>query len=181
MTGTVEKNYSLALFDAINEEGEDLASARAELNSVRDVVNAADGFVKLMNTPTVSNEEKISVIKEAFEGKLSRCVYNFLCVVTEGRRWDRFEKIAAAFSALCNERLGIAEITVTTAFPLTSVQREQIQRKMSQMIGKKVLMSEKLDKAIMGGIVVDYGDTRMDGSVRTRLEGLRDSFSQLIG
>lgn len=181
MTGTVEKNYSLALFDAVNEEGEDLAAARAELNSVIGVVKDTDGFVKLMSTPTVSTEEKLSVIKEAFDGKLSRCVYNFLCVVTEGRRWDRFEKIAACFSELCNERLGIAEITVTTAFPLTSAQREQVKKKMSEVIGKKVLMSEKVDKAIMGGIVVDYGDTRMDGSVKTRLEGLRDSFAQLIG
>ena len=181
MTGTVEKNYSLALFDAINEEGEDLATARTELNSVKDVVNGTDGFVKLMSTPTVSTEEKLSVIKEAFDGKLSRCVYNVLCEITEGGRWDRFEKISAAFSELCNEKLGIAEITVTTAFPLTSAQREQVQKKMSQIIGKNVLMSEKLDKTIMGGIVVDYGDTRMDGSIKTRLEGLRDSFAQLIG
>lgn len=181
MTGTVEKNYSLALFDAINEEGEDLAAARSELNSVIDVVKDTDGFVKLMSTPTVSTEEKLSVIKEAFDGKLSRCVYNFLCVVTEGRRWDRFEKIAKCFSELCNEKLGIAEITVTTAFPLTSAQRMQVQKKMSEIIGKNVLMSEKVDKAIMGGIVVDYGDTRMDGSVKTRLEGLKESFAQLIG
>ena len=70
MTGTVEKNYSLALFDAINEEGESLSSARDELNSVKTVIDGSDGFVKLMNTPTVSNEEKISVIKDAFGGKL---------------------------------------------------------------------------------------------------------------
>lgn len=52
---------------------------------------------------------------------------------------------------------------------------------MTAIIGKNVVMSEKLDKSIMGGIVVDYGDTRMDGSVKTRLEGLKESFSQLIG
>ncbi len=181
MTGTVEKNYSLALFDAINEEGENLSSARDELNSVKTAVDGTEGFVKLMNTPTVSNEEKISVIKDAFGEKLSRCVYNFLCVITEGRRWDRFDKICAAFSELCNEKLGIAEITVTTAFPLTPAQKEQVKEKMSEIIGKNIVMSEKSDKSIMGGIVVDYGDTRMDGSVKTRLEGLKESFSQLIG
>lgn len=181
MTGTVEKNYSLALFDAISEEGENLESAQSELKSVQDIVRSADGFVKLMDTPTVSNEEKMSVIKDAFGGKLSKCVYNFLCVVTEGRRWGNFEKICSAFSVLCNEKLGIAEITVTTAFPLNSKQRAAIEKKMTQIIGKKIVMSEKLDSSIMGGIVVDYGDTRMDGSVKTRLEGLKDSFAQLIG
>ncbi len=77
--------------------------------------------------------------------------------------------------------MGIAEITVTTAFPLTPAQKEQVKEKMSEIIGKNIVMSEKLDKSIMGGIVVDYGDTRMDGSVKTRLEGLKESFSQLIG
>lgn len=181
MTGMVEKNYSLALFDAINEEKENLAEAQKELNCVNSVIKDCDGFVKLMDSPTVSMEEKLSAIREGFEGKLSRCVYNFLCVVTEGKRWDSFDKICKAFSELCNERLGIAEITVTAAFPLTAPQLEAVKKKMTEVIGKQVVVTEKTDKSLMGGIVVDYGDTRMDGSVRTRLEGLKESFSQLIG
>lgn len=181
MTGSVEKNYSLALFDAVKEEKEDLAEIRRELNSVKEIVKDADGFVKLMDSPTVSAEEKLEIIKQAFDGKLSRCAYNFLCVVTEGRRWDRFDNICKAFSELCNEELGIAEITVTTAFPLSAEQREKVKKKMAEIIGKNIEMSEKTDKSLVGGIIVDYGDTRMDGSVKTRLEGLRDSFSKLIG
>lgn len=181
MTGSVEKNYSQALFDAVKEEKEDLSEARKELNSVKEIVTESEGFVKLMDSPTVSAEEKLGVIKEAFGGKLSRCVYNFLCVVTEGRRWNSFNGICKAFSELCNEELGIAEITITTAFPLTAEQREKVKKKMAEIIGKNIEMSEKTDKSLVGGIVVDYGDTRMDGSIKTRLEGLRDSFSRLIG
>ena len=103
MTGSVEKNYSLALFDAVKEEKGDLAETRKELNSVKGIVKDAAGFVKLMDSPTVSAEEKLEIIKQAFGGKLSRCAYNFLCVVTEGRRWDRFDSICKAFSELCNE------------------------------------------------------------------------------
>lgn len=181
MTGSVEKNYSQALFDAVKEEKEDLSEARKELNSVKEIVTESEGFVKLMDSPTVSAEEKLGVIKEAFGGKLSRCVYNFLCVVTEGRRWNSFNGICKAFSELCNEELGIAEITITTAFPLTAEQREKVKKKMAEIIGKNIEMSEKTDKSLVGGIVVDYGDTRIDGSIKTRLEGLRDSFSRLIG
>lgn len=181
MTGSVEKNYSLALFDAVKEEKENLSEARRELNSVKDIVRESEGFVKLMDSPAVSAEEKLDVIKEAFGGKLSRCVYNFLCVVTEGRRWNRFDSICKAFSELCNEELGIAEITVTTAFPLSSEQREKVKKKMAEIIGKNIEMSEKTDRSLVGGIVVDYGDTRMDGSIKTRLEGLKESFSKLIG
>lgn len=181
MTGAVEKNYSQALFDAILEEKEDLEQAKNQLDSVSEIVKSCEGFEKLMDSPTVDSEEKLGVIKDAFGGKLSRCVYNFLCVVTEGKRWDHFEKIRKVFSDMCNEKLGIAEITVTSPYPLSQEQREKIIRKMSEIIGKKIKMSEKTDKALMGGIVIDYGDTRMDGSVKTRLENLKGSLNQLIG
>ena len=181
MTGAVEKNYSQALFDAILEEKEDLEQAQSQLDSVSEIVKSAEGFEKLMDSPTVSNEEKLGVIRDAFSGKLSRCVYNFLCVVTEGKRWEYFEKIRRVFSEMCNEKLGIAEITVTSPYPLSEEQREKIVKKMSDIIGKKIKMSEKTDRALMGGIVIDYGDTRMDGSVKTRLENLKGTLNQLIG
>lgn len=181
MTGIVERNYSEALFAALLEEGQELSPARDELNAVKKIVAECDGFERLMDSPTVSAEEKLSVVKEAFDGKVSRHVLNFLCIVTEGRRWNSFSRICDSFGVLCNEHLGIAEITVTTAFPLSEEQRAAIKSKMAQVTGKKIMMSEKTDKSIVGGIVVDYGDTRLDGSVKTRLEGLKESFSRLIG
>ena len=181
MTGIVERNYSEALFAALVEEEQDLSAARDQLNAVKGIVAECDGFEKLMDSPTVAAEEKIAVVKEAFDGKVSRHVLNFLCIVTEGRRWNSFARICKSFAALCNEHLGIAEITVTTAFPLTEEQRAAIKKKMAEVTGKKIEMSEKTDKTIVGGVIVDYGDTRLDGSVKTRLEGLKESFSRLIG
>lgn len=181
MTEAVEKNYSQALFDAVLEEKEDLEQAKNQLESVSGIIKSCEGFEKLMDSPTVSVEEKMGVVKDAFGGKLSRCVYNFLCVVTQGNRWSYFEKIRKTFSDMCNDKLGIAEITVTTPYPLSGEQREKIIKKMSDIVGKKIKMSEKIDKALMGGIIIDYGDTRMDGSVKTRLENLKGSLSQLIG
>ena len=57
MTGAVEKNYSQALFDAILEEKEDLEQAQSQLDSVSGIVKSCEGFEKLMDSPTVSNEE----------------------------------------------------------------------------------------------------------------------------
>lgn len=181
MTGIVERNYSEALFAALIEEGQDLSAARDQLNAVNGIVAECDGFEKLMDSPTVAAEEKIAVVREAFDGKVSRHVLNFLCIVTEGRRWNDFARICKSFAALCNEHLGIAEITVTTAFPLTEKQRDAIKKKMAEVTGKKIEMTEKTDKTIVGGVIVDYGDTRLDGSVKTRLGGLKESFSRLIG
>ena len=187
MTGAVEKNYSQALFDALLEEKgspdekEKLEQAKNQLEAVSGIISSCGGFEKLMDSPAVSDEEKLGVIKDAFGGKLSRCVYNFLCVLTEGKRWGYFEKIRRVFSDMCNDSLGIAEITVTTPYPLSEEQREKIAKKMSDIVGKKIKMSEKTDKTLMGGIIIDYGDTRMDGSVKTRLENLKGSLSQLIG
>lgn len=182
MTGIVEKNYSEALFLAISEDCPDkLEAAMSELEAVGGIIAAEPGFAKLCDAPTVSAAEKLSVIEEAFGGSVSPYVYNFLRLLAENGRMGLFEKIAKRFRTLYNAYFNIADITVTSAFSLTEKQAEDIKSRMAEITGKKIIMTEKTDKALVGGVVIDYGDQRFDGSVKTRLEALKQSFSQLIG
>ena len=163
MTGLVEKNYAEALFQVISEEQEDkLKDTLSELKAVKTVL---DGCPDL---------------KDAFEGKVSQYVYNFIRVLCEAERLDRFDGILTCFTALYNEKFGIADIVVTTSVPLNDALREKIVKRMEQVTGKKISMTEKVDKSIIGGIVVNYGDTMIDGSVKARLEALKTEISRIV-
>lgn len=179
MTGSVESNYSLALFQLAENDIPLLTAVRDQLLQIRDIIRENPGFVKLMDTPTVGISEKLDVLK-AFENA-EPYVYNFLRVLAENGRYSYFEKITGAFCRLYNEKLGIGEITVTSPLPLTEKQLADIKAKMGEITGKTIVITQKTDKSLMGGIVIDYGDRRFDGSVRTRLEALKQSFGQLIG
>ena len=85
------------------------------------------------------------------------------------------------FRALYNEHFRIAEITVTASAPLSESVREKIAAKMSEVTGKTVSIKEKVyDPSIIGGVVIDYGSTRYDGSVRTRLNELKKELGGVI-
>jgi F-type H+-transporting ATPase subunit delta len=186
---SVEKSYSDALFTLIAEENFDKSASSdkaafeavlAELQAVQSVIKELPDFVKLLGTPTISADEKLGLVKEAFEGKISHNVYNFVRVIVENSRMDCFARISRSFRASYNERFDIAEISVTSSQPLTAEMRGKITEKMSGVTGKTVSINEKVDKSLIGGVVIDYGNTRYDGSVKTRLNELKKNLSQII-
>ena len=101
MAGLVEKNYGDALFELITEENEGkLREVWDELTAVNSIISASPELIKLSKAPTVGKDEKLSVMEEAFKGKLSDYSYNFLMVLTEAGRLDYFGKIYRYFSGL---------------------------------------------------------------------------------
>ena len=111
---------------------------------------------------------------------MHRFVLNFLCILTENDRLPDFERILAYFTELYNEKLGIADVTVTSAMPLSDTAAEKIRAKMAEITGKTVNMTLKTDDRLIGGVVISYGNTTIDGSVRARLEQLKADIAGTI-
>ena len=121
MAGLVEKTYGDALFELfLEEDPSKLTEAKEELSAVNSVISELPELIKLSKTPTIEKEEKLGIIKEAFEGRLSEYIFNFLMVLTEAGRLEYFDKVTEYFRERCNEYLGIADITVVTCQPLTA-------------------------------------------------------------
>jgi F-type H+-transporting ATPase subunit delta len=180
---SVEKAYADALFSLLEDEKMDKSEFESVLNQLENVgiiLAEVPDFVKLLGAPTVEDGQKLGLIEETFSGKVTGQVYNFLRLLTVNKRIGSFPRIYTAFRGLYNDRFNIAQITVTSSVPLTDSLRGKITAKMSQVIGKSVNLTEKIDKSIIGGIVVDYGNTRFDSSVKTRLNELKNSISEII-
>lgn len=180
MPASVEKTYSDALFSLLGEDRNAFQNTLGQLEAVDAVLTAAPEFLKLLGTPTVSVEDKLGVVEKAFNGKTTPYVYNFLRVLTVKGRMAYFSRIHKAFREDFNDKFGIAEITVITSFPLDDALREKVKARMSQITGKTVTLKEKVDKSIIGGVMLDYGNTRLDGSVRTRLNELKKDITGII-
>jgi F-type H+-transporting ATPase subunit delta len=180
---SVEKTYADALFTLLEEENSDriaFTEVLSQLKKVELVLADTPDFIKLLNTPTVSGGEKLALVETAFSGRVSDYVYNFLRLLTVKKRMAHFPRIFSSFRGLYNERFDIAEIVVTSAMPLTADLREKITARMTAITGKTVSVIERVDKSILGGVVVDYGNTRLDGSVKTRLAELKKDIAGII-
>ena len=147
----VDKTYGDALFSLVTEEDEKaLPDILGQLKGVSEVFAAEPDFIKLLRTPTIPIEEKTALVKEVFDGKVHKFVVNFLCILTENDRLPDFERILAYFTGLYNEKLGIADVTVTSAMPLSDTAAEKIRAKMAEITGKTVNMTLKTDDKLVG-------------------------------
>jgi len=184
MPNSVENVYSAALMELFEEQHGGNKSAFSgsltELAAISDILTASPELINFSLVPTVARGDKLDVIKNIFGGKVSDYVLNFLLVLTEKGRLGRFGGIYRDFRTKYYDKFGIAPVTVTSAFPLTPEQKEKISAKMKQITGKEIELSEKTDKNIIGGVTVDYGGTRIDGSVKSRLEALKKEIAGTV-
>lgn len=177
----VEKTYGDALFSLVTEEDESaLSDILSQLKGISAVFADQPDFLKLLKTPTIPMDEKLSIVKEVFEGKVHRFVLNFLLVLAENGRADSFDRILEYFVQLHNDYKNIADVTVTSAIPLSDSTVEKIRAKMTSVTGKTVNITLKTDPSVIGGAVISYGNTTIDGSVKARLEQLKADIAGII-
>ena len=79
-----------------------------------------------------------------------------------------------AFQDVLRERQGIAEAEVFSAMALSDAQKKDMEQTLQRVTGKKIAAKFSLDAKLLGGVLVRVGDTIYDGSLRNRLNGLRE-------
>ncbi len=79
-----------------------------------------------------------------------------------------------------DEQLGRVRATVTSAFALTDAQREQVRSQLGRSLGKQVVLVERVDASLLGGIMIRVGDQVYDGSVQGKISSVRSAVSSGI-
>ncbi len=179
MKGSLEANYAEALFELCNER-DNLNEVHSELLWLSEVIENNSELIKFLNAPTVESEDKKNVLKNIFESQLSKTSFDFLCVVADKKRIRYLSKIIESFNALYNDENNILEVTAITTVPLSETLRKKLINKLESVSKKKIVLSERIDKSIIGGIVLEYNNTQIQGSIKHRLDELRDRINSVI-
>ncbi len=169
MTGTVEKVYSQALFE-LASENDSAALVNEELSALAEIFRNAPEFSKFLLAPTVSSTEKARFTETVLKDRISALTYNFLCLLTDKRRVRYLPAIAKSFEELFYEANNIVNVKVTTSIPLSETLRTKLKNKLESVYGKTVILEENTDPGILGGVIINYGNTMLDGSVKAKLD-----------
>lgn len=167
--GTV---YAGALFAVAEEEGDAaLRATREALRSCAVLFSLYPDYGRLLSLPTVGLEERIALAQQAFgnEGLVPR----LLRMLIVRNRVAYIGEIADAFDAKMLAYENTVAVTVTTAVALTPEQLDRLTEKLSRKLQKTARIKERIDRSILGGVIVQYGDTRIDNSLKLRLNALR--------
>lgn len=137
---------------------------------------ANEDFAGLLDAPQVPASVKAEGAGTLLR-HLSPRVRNFAAILVTGGRTRQIGEIFAEFRRLADDRRGIARAEVVTAVPLDDARRGRVAEGLEAIIGKKVLLTERVDLAIIGGVVALVGDRLIDGSARARLRDLRGTLA----
>lgn len=168
--------YANALLDLAFQKGVH-GEVLAELREFGAVLQKEEDFSVFLNTPNISQETKTDVVKKVFGGVVSDVTLHFLLIVIDKRRQYYLPLIVTAFEAGYHERMGELVVDVTSATRLGDGQRNRLQKTLEAKYGKDVILREAVDQDLLGGLVIQVGDSRIDGSLRTRLESIGERLS----
>lgn len=172
-------NYALALFSLCKESGQSVKDVYDELCGIDQILSENGDFVILLSSPVITEEEKLDMLKNAFEGNISDTVYDFICVLTENRHITDFSEICKSFKTLYYQDENIVEVTVKTTVSLSGEQRQKLISKLESFTGMNIILNEEIDETLIGGIVVNYNDTQIDASIKGRLAKLKTALAAL--
>jgi F-type H+-transporting ATPase subunit delta len=108
---------------------------------------------------------------------LQKELRNLIAVLIHNDRIGHVAEVAAAYRSILQEQMGIRPAEIITARELGRDERDQLVAEVAKLAGARIDASFKLDKSILGGAVVRLGSTVYDGSVRGRLERLREALT----
>jgi F-type H+-transporting ATPase subunit delta len=162
--------YAEALYNAALAKAES-DSVLGELLEIGKVIDSNPRLLGIFSTPVISRDEKAKLLKDLFLSRSSSIVSNFLMVL------DRLELIAAVvdqFEELDQARKNQVKVQVITAVSVSSSQEGQISVELEKKLGKKPIVTFKVDESILGGMIVRSGDWLWDDSLKNRLSSLRN-------
>jgi len=124
---------------------------------------------RIIADPNVPEAKVAGLIIAILGGKLTAEAENFVRLLAEAKRLELLGEMRAQFEALKNEREGLIEADVVSAFELDAAQTRDLEQRLEKRTGRKVKARVSVDRELIGGVKVVLGDKVIDGSARAQL------------
>jgi F-type H+-transporting ATPase subunit delta len=167
---TIARPYAAALFQA--STAADGAQLVAQLDALAGIAGDA-GLRQFASDPKVTDEQVIGLVTGIAGKDLSPKLKNLLDVVVDNGRLSVLPEIATQFRALVNDRGGVSDAHIVSAFPLDATQLADLAKVLEKRFGRQLKTSVSVDSSLIGGVRVTVGDEVLDTSIVARLEQMR--------
>ncbi len=172
--------YASALFE-LASEARQVPAVGADLGRFAALIAGSDDLQRLVRSPAYSAEEQVAAVSAILaKAKIGGLAGNFIKLVASKRRLFAVESMIEAYGELADRKAGIVKAEVTVAEALSDKNRKAVSEALNAVTGKKVSFSEKVDPAIIGGIIVKMGSRMVDSSVRTKLNSLKVAMKEAV-
>jgi F-type H+-transporting ATPase subunit delta len=133
----------------------------------------SEEFSRFLDAPQASAAQKTEVARQAMGQSVGPLAVNLLALLSSRNLAHLVPEIADQYEVLLDNHRGIERAEVVSAVPLDDGQRRRVEDLLRGVAGRDVRMTERVDPAILGGLVARVGDRVIDGSTRTKLSTMR--------
>jgi F-type H+-transporting ATPase subunit delta len=173
----IATRYARALADVVAASG-DYRKVLEELQDFERAYRESPELEEVFASPAVALPQKMKVLEAIGQRlALSPVTLNFLRVLLANYRMPLLEEAVQAYRKISNDRLGVAQITISSASDLSAEERERVTSRFGELTGKQVELEFRIDAALLGGIQAQIGNTIYDGSVRGNLARIREQLT----
>ncbi|RPD56795.1 hypothetical protein L226DRAFT_469097 [Lentinus tigrinus ALCF2SS1-7] len=185
---TIAQKYSSAVFSAaLNKSPQVLTKVQTELNAIQSAVKATPELGTFIHNPTLSTKDRsagLPAIYAAAGKDVSDITKNLFVVLSENGRLVETEGVIEGFNELVANYKGELNVTITSAAPLPRDIQTRLETLLKQsqaaQKAKSLKITNKVNSAVLGGVVVDFGDKTIDLSVVSRVNKLNNLLAQRV-
>ena len=167
--------YARAFAEVAESASLDATAAQQQIQDFADTLAGSSELRQYLENPSVEMPQKLKVL-DAIAARMTMFpqVRNFLAVIMEHHRLVELNEILTEYGEVVDSHAGAVEARITSARPLNSEDRAQMESQIAKLAGGRVRASYAEDASLLGGAVVEIGSTIYDGSVRAQLQQLKN-------
>ena len=176
--GSLARRYARALLAIGQEEGQ-TRRILTEVEQFNKLVAETPLLREMVEAAQINRRDKKAALEATIApAGFSSATRNFLFLLVDKGRMNILSPIALELRRLLEQFEGIERVEVSVPMPLTDTQRDLLQSVLERQTAKTVVLEEKVDPDVLGGMVVKVGSTVYDGSARTQIQHIRETIGK---
>jgi F-type H+-transporting ATPase subunit delta len=174
----VSGRYATALFELARDERA-IDAVKADLDKFAAMLEQSADLRRLVRSPVFAAETQLKALSAVLDkAGITGVSANFLKVLAVNRRLFAISDVIRAFNALVAKFKGEATADVTVAEALSDKNLEALKASLQSVTGKDVILNVKVDRSLIGGLVVKLGSRMVDSSLRTKLNSIKHAMKE---
>ena len=169
----LDRRYALALYEVAEEKGK----VQQYLQDLREICNLIDNnkeFYEVIKHPQISTKKKKKTFINIFKGHIDEELLSFLLILIEKDRILFLKEKLREMEKIDLERKNTIKGIVKTTIPLTEEEFNKLLSELERKYKKHIILDQVIDQSILGGIYVRINNDVIDGTVKSKLEELKD-------
>ena len=135
-------------------------------------------LLAILKNPVIRGYKKYLILKSLFEDKIHELTLSLFEIMGRKNREAVLYSVSSEFVKMYNKKMGIEEVKLVSATPLPGNLKKEIQEKLAKDLNKTIILEESVSPDLIGGFVIQIGNSQIDNSIKNSLQRLKMNFIQ---